>query len=422
MGFIALYLKYKMRLGLYFWAAILPFLFACSQVMTVTVCNPADVDRETEMVEIALDKVTTVLGLQDDETFIVRSSGQEVPYQITYDGKVIFPVKLIAGATESFQITKGTPSEVTQQVRGDHYPRRVDDICWENDLIGFRVYGFKEDNPSGYDIFVKRNTDLPAIPEMYRRAFDPELKKTLKKLKKTDKDSAARFNCDHISFHVDHGFGADCYGVGPTLGAGTNALLDGDKIVYPFCYDSFRILDNGPLRFTIELVFRPFKYGEHENVIETRVITLDLGTYFNRTSVSYANLDSTAPIVTGIVLQDKDGKAVGDPSKGYIAYPAPTINYDKQREVDNGTIFVGHVYPEELAKTDLVYFSEQESKQRGDTKGHVLAYSQYDPKTPFVYYWGAGWNHSLMESYQQWTSLLEKFSAQLRNPINITIK
>lgn len=410
-----------MRYCSFILAVILPFLFSCSQVMTVTVTNPADLDRETEMVEISLDKVTSALGLEDGETFVVRSSGQAVPYQVTYDGKVIFPVTLKAGASESYKITEGTPDQVTEQVRGDHYPRRVDDICWENDLIGFRVYGFKEDKPSGYDIFVKRNTVLPAIPEMYRRAFDPQLKKVHKQLKKTDKDSADRFNCDHISFHVDHGFGADCYGVGPTLGAGTNALVDEGTIVYPYCYDSFRILDNGPLRFTIELTFRPFKYGESENVVETRVISLDLGSYFNRTIVQYANLDKSAPIVTGIVLQDKDGKAVGNASEGYIAYPAPTINYDKQREVDNGTIYVGHVYPGQLDKAEIVYFSDEESKNRGNAKGHVLASSNYDPKVPFVYYWGAGWNHSQMKSYEQWTALLEKFSAQLRNPINITV-
>jgi hypothetical protein len=410
-----------MRYCSFILAAILPFLFSCSQVLTVTVTNPADLDRETEMVEISLDKVTSALGLEDGETFVVRSSGQAVPYQVTYDGKVIFPVTLKAGASESYKITEGTPDQVTEQVRGDHYPRRVDDICWENDLIGFRVYGFKEDKPSGYDIFVKRNTELPAIPEMYRRAFDPQLKKVHKQLKKADKDSADRFNCDHISFHVDHGFGADCYGVGPTLGAGTNALVDEGTIVYPYCYDSFRILDNGPLRFTIELTFRPFKYGESENVVETRVISLDLGSYFNRTIVQYANLDKPAPIVTGIVLQDKDGKAVGNASEGYIAYPAPTINYDKQREVDNGTIYVGHVYPGQLDKAEIVYFSDEESKNRGNAKGHVLASSNYDPKAPFVYYWGAGWNHSQMKSYEQWTALLEKFSAQLRNPINITV-
>ena len=193
--------------------------------MTVVVSNPSGIDRNTEMVELAHDAVVSRLSLGEDESFRIEDSkGSEVPYQVTHDGLVIFPATLRTGESQSFKITEGRPSEVTVRVCGDHYPKRVDDICWENELIGFRAYGFKEDKASGYDIFVKRNTDLPAIPEMYRRSFDPELKKVHKELKKTDKDSAARFLCDHISFHVDHGFGADCYGVGPTLGAGTAAL------------------------------------------------------------------------------------------------------------------------------------------------------------------------------------------------------
>ena len=192
--------------------------------------------------------------------------------------------------------------------------------------------------------------------------------------------------------------------------------------MYPYCYESFRVLDNGPLRFSLELVFRPFSVGENKNVVETRVITLDLGSHFNRTAVTYANLKNTSPIVSGIVLQDKDGKSVGDASKGYISYPAPTINYDKQRTVDNGTIFVGNVYPHELHKTDIVYFSDQESsKERGNSKGHILAYSEYTPGSELVYDWGAGWNHSDMKSYEDWKECLERFSAQLRKPMIVTI-
>lgn len=412
------------RYNLIFFLTLLSIIsVSCTREMTVVVSNPAGIDRNTEMVELAHDAVVSRLSLVEDESFRIEDGkGSEVPYQVTHDGLVIFPVTLRTGESQSFKITEGRPSEVTVRVCGDHYPKRVDDICWENELIGFRAYGFKEDKASGYDIFVKRNTDLPAIPEMYRRSFDPELKKVHKELKKTDKDSAARFLCDHISFHVDHGFGADCYGVGPTLGAGTAALLDGERIVYPYCYDSFEILDDGPLRFTIRMTFRPFDIGASKNVVETRVITLDLGSYLNRTSLSFANLDKTCPIVSGIVLQDMDGKEFGDASKGYISYPAPTINYDKQREVDNGTIFVGSIFPCGAAKTETVYFSEEESKSRGGSKGHVLAYSEYDPKSPFVYYWGAGWDHSQMKSYEDWKSYLDVFSTQLRNPIKVTIQ
>ena len=410
-----------MKRGIILFAAAIQFILSgCGDILTVTVTNPLDADRQPELVEIPVTDVYARLGLDSDDTFVVTLDKAEVPYQITYDGNVVFPATLLAGQTQTFTLRKGKPAEVVTKVNGDHYPDRVDDICWENDLVGYRVYGYKEDKASGYDIFTKRNTDLLVIPEMYRKALDPEMKKRQQEIEKEfGKDSAVRFNNELMSFHVDHGYGADFYAVGPTLGAGTSALLDGGDIVYPFCYDNYEILDNGPLRFTIRLTFRPFNIGKSENVVETRVISLDLGSHFNKTTVSFEGLDTPTPIVTGMVFQDKEGKAVGDASKGYIAYPAPTMNFESYKDVDNGTVVLGHVFPIELESTGLRYFSEKESKERGGSKGHMLAHSTYDPAKPFVYYWGFGWNFWDIQSYEEWLAHVEAFSSQLRNPITV---
>ncbi len=399
-------------------AAAQLLLYGCNDVVTIEVCNPLDSNRLPELVEVNLTQVQEWLEI-DNEDFTIRRDSNELPYQITHDGKVVFPVELEALETARFHISKGTPEKVITKVRGDHYPQRVDDICWENDKVGFRVYGFKEDNPSGYDIFTKKNTDLPVIPEMYRKAMDPHLKSLREQIRKTDSDSAERFNIAHMSFHVDHGYGADFYAVGHTLGAGTSALLDGDEIVYPFCYDTFEILDNGPLRFTLRLTFRPFKIGNCDEVVETRVISLDLGSHFNKTTVTFDNLDRPVPVVTGIVVQDKDGKAVGNAEKGYITYPAPTMNFDKFKDVDNGTIYIGNVFPYALDDASLKYFPEQELEKRGGAKGHILARSTYTPDKPFSYYWGFGWDGSDMPSYKEWLDHVEAFSTQLRTPVII---
>ena len=240
----------------------------------IHVSNPTKSDRLVEMVEVSLKDIQNKADLNSGDQFVISDGEKEVGYQITYDGKVIFPVSLTAGQEVVYTVSKGTPAEVVTKVCGAHYPKRVDDIAWENDLAGFRVYGYKEDSASGYDIFTKRDTDLPVIPEMYRLALDPKMKKIEKQIRKVNKDSADRYKWDKMSFHVDHGYGADVYGVGPTLGAGVAALVDNGNIIYPFCYESFEILDNGPLRFTLKLKFRPFKAGNSENVVETRIITL----------------------------------------------------------------------------------------------------------------------------------------------------
>ncbi len=396
------------------------FAFSCTSTLYVEVENPTDQDRLPEIIEIPADEIRSHLGITSEDTFVITVDNTEVPYQITNEGITIFPATLAGHKKLTYEIKSGVPSEMTTKACGSHYPDRADDIAWENDLVGFRVYGYKEDVASGYDLFTKRATDLPVIPEMYRKVFDPELNEKLNALMKENKDSADRFNCDHISFHVDHGYGADCYAVGPTLGAGIAALLDGETIKYPYCYDTFEILENGPIRFSIKLTFRPFSIGEHENVVETRVITLDVGSHFNKTEITYTNLSQPTPLVSGIVIQDNDEKAVTDIDLGYIAYPAPTINYDKQKDVDNGTIFQGSIFPKQLDEARIVYFSEEEI--RGTAEGHVLAFSEYDPEEPFVYYWGFGWNHSDIPSYEEWITHVEQYAAQLRTPIKVTLK
>ena len=185
-----------MKRGIILIAAAIQFILSgCGDILTVTVSNPLEVDRQTELVEIPLTEVYAALGVADNDKFVVRNGKEEVQYQLTHDGKVVFPVTLSANQTQTFTLRKGTPVEFTSKVRGDHYPNRIDDICWENDLVGFRVYGYKEDKASGYDIFTKRNTDLPVIPEMYRKALDPEMKKRQKEIGKEfgrDGDGASR--------------------------------------------------------------------------------------------------------------------------------------------------------------------------------------------------------------------------------------
>jgi hypothetical protein len=98
------------------------------------------------------------------------------------------------------------------------------------------------------------------------------------------------------------------------------------------------------------------------------------------------------------------------------------MNFDKHQDVDNGIIFVASVFPEALTKAETVYFPDEESKARNNSTGHVLAYSEYESGKPFEYYWGAAWDHSNVKSYQEWISIVEKFSAQLRTPLIVKMK
>ena len=409
-------------------ASILLLAGCCNCVYIVTVSNPLNADRHPEMVELCMQDVASALSLAEGETFVVRDrKGNEIPHQVTYDGKLIFQVQMKANGIESFRITKGQPSDYENLVFGKQYPERVDDFVWENDLVGFRAYGpglqAKGERGFGYDIFTKRNTTQPVLEMFYELALGERTKSIHKELLAVDRQKANDYKIDSMTFHVDHGYGMDAYAVGPTLGAGVTALIDKD-IIYPWCYKEYEILDNGPLRFSFRLTFNPFTVGDDTNVIETRIITLDVGSHMNHTSVRYDNLSESKDIVAGIVLRDKDGKEVADIDKGYIAYPAPSMNFDTRNpDLDNGTHFMGHVYPEDMREIKTVYHSEKEMKEeRGGAPGHLLAYSEYEPGEEFKYYWGFGWSHSEMRTYEQWIKYLETFSDMVRNPLCVTVK
>ena len=374
----------------------------CNCVYTVTVTNPTDADRHPEMVELNLKD----LGLEKGETFIVKDqSGVEVPYQITYDGKLIFQVAMKAGQELTYKVCKGTPSEYENLVFGKHYAEKDDDFAWENDKVGFRVYGHKLDVASGYDLFCKRGTNLPILEKLYaNEVYSSEAWKRYYELEAVSAEEAFRFKMDTLSFHVDRGYGMDVYAVGPTLGAGIAALIDNEVISYPYCYETYEVLDEGPLRFTVKFTFRPIACGEDKEVLETRVITLDAGSHLNRTSVSYANLTSPKEIVAGIILREDGGQWAADAEKGYISYPAPTQNHDTRKVVDNGIIYVGHAYPADV-------------KVAHESHGHILTRSDYVPGSEFVYYWGFGWNHSDVLSHEQWNEYLETFAQQVRTPL-----
>lgn len=397
------------------------FCFACndSRTVTVTVTNPLAMERSNEMVEVSMETVTDRLGLADTAQIVVlNADGQQVPYQITYDGKVIFPAAIAAGGTATYTIQTGTPEAFDVKACGRCYPERMDDMAWENDLVAFRAYGpalqAKGERGFGYDLFTKYNTTEPMLEAMYAKELDKETLAKIAELKKTDPKAAAELSRER-SYHIDHGYGMDCYAVGPTLGAGVAALMVNDTIIYPWCYKNQEILDNGPLRFTVKLEFTPLTVKGDSTVVETRLITLDAGSHLNKTAVSYSNLKETLPIVAGIVLHEPDGAVVADAANGYITYVDPTTG------PDNGKIFMGVAVPAVVKDAKTVLFSEKEKKECNNADGHVLAVSDYEPGSEYIYYWGFAWDKADIKTADAWNRYMADFAQKVRNPLTVKV-
>lgn len=355
---------------------------ACSGQHTIEVGNPSALDRR-EIAALDLAELRDACG--DGEFRIVTPDGAEVPYQLTFDGKVVFPVEVAAGATTAYSVVKGTPAAADTITCGAFYPERKDDLAWENDLAAYRAYGpalqSSGEQAYGYDIWTK-SVSHPVVRQRYIEAF------TLDK-----------------NFHEDHGDGMDAYTVGPTLGGGTAALIDSaGNIVYPWCFSSYEILDNGPLRFSARL---GYPSGE------TRLITLDAGEFLNRTEVCFPGAPHST-IAPGIVIhrQNPDGYVLS-PEDGYMAYADLTDNASG----GNGVIYIGVVTPEVDSMTSAIL-----AEPAGDAIGHILAKKAYHPGDCYIYYWGSGWSKGAMPDWLTWRQYLADFHTRVTHPLTVTIK
>ena len=400
---------------------LLALLAACgpkqSTDFTVTVTNDLSFDR-AEMVEVPISEVAKKVQLIDEEQYIVLDAeGNQVAYQITYDDNLLFPVNVKAGDKAVYTVAVGEPIEAEPLVYGRHYPERVDDIAWENDRTAYRAYGpalqAKGERAFGYDAWVKRVPGL-VVEQRYANELNPDTQAEIARLRKERKHDEANELYHSVSYHVDHGNGLDCYKVGPTLGCGTAALMQGDAILYPYCWKEYEILENGPLRFTVKLTYNPLVVGK-DSVVETRIISLAQGSQLNKTVVSYAGLSKAAPVATGLVIHPENPTAyVLEGDKGYIAYADLTDNVNN----GNGIIYVGAVMPEKVTEAKAQMFADKEAKERG-ASGHVLAISNYKPDTEYSYYWGSGWSKYGFDSMEAWTTYLDRYAQSVRKPLNI---
>lgn len=402
-------------------------LAGCHSGLYVEVGNPTEQDRYPEVVELSLQD----LGFSEEETFVVNNeSGKEVPYQISADGNVLLLTEgLKAGQSVEYTFVKGIPTHVQTLSCGREYADKhgvPQDVAWENDKVGFRLYSY-ETSPkaAGYDLFVKRGTSLPVLEDFYAKNIDnsPAWDKYYELIEVEGKEAALKYKRDSLSFHIDRGYGLDCYQVGPTLGAGVASLIDEGEILYQSGYESFEIIENGPLRFKTMFTFAPREIGKDSSVIETRIVTLDAGSQLNHTSVHYkfVTLDdkgvevssdlSDCEILTGIALREKGGEYFQ--TENYISYASPTqVLVDEWIEMrngdENGTIYVGHVFPSHV-RTDV-------------RESHVVAISEYDSEAGFEYYWGFGWDRAGIQTHQQWNDYLETFAQQIQSPLTIIMK
>ena len=427
------------------------------QQATIVVSNPTSTPR-TELISLSMSDVKAKLGNatpKKGEAYIVKNKrGQQIGSQITHDDLLLIDASVRPHGSATYYVSIGKPYKQKVWTTGALYKIRKDDIAWENDRCAYRVYGpalqKTGERSFGTDIWVK-NTPDTVVYERYIKDMNGNIKgdkidakvKALQKQEKNqesqaknekNKTKAAKLEAQQktiqahrkslqaesretdilTSFHLDHGNGLDPYRVGATLGLGAPSLMVGKNQVLPYCYKDYRILDNGPLRFTVELTYNPSTVGDMQNVVEHRIISLDKGSNFNKMTVWYDGLTTPTDFATGFPIHEEDTETKTF-AKDYVSYADPTDNI----EVNNSQVYVGVLFPEGI---DHTYYQLFDKKHDGAT-GHALGLKRgLKNGEKYSYYFGAAWSKYDVRSYAEWQIRIKDYLDALKNPLQVEIK
>ncbi|MEG1544290.1 MAG: DUF4861 family protein [Tannerellaceae bacterium] len=351
----------------------------------ISISNPSDRDRTEEVIEIPWTVLAPKLAeISKDSLVITNADGLAVPYQWISGAEantptLLIPVSVQAHKTVVYNLSSGTPLCFEPKVYGRFVPERKDDFTWENNRVAFRAYGpaleATGEISNGIDLWVKK-TEALVIDKWYAG----------------DLSGTA-------SYHEDHGEGMDFYKVGRTLGVGALAPFVKDSLWLGNNYTAYEVLDAGPLRFTVRLSYAPFLV-DSQMVTETRIITLDAGSYLNRITEQFEMEADSMQVAAGIVLRPEAGSAIFHSTfEGYAAYAEPPVE-------GKGTLYTAVVSPSAF----------RETKTQGK---HLLSINSYHKGQPYIYYAGGSWNQSGFATPDSWCNYVSSFARNLREPFVI---
>ena len=378
-------------------------LIACSSdvVKTIQLSNPTDDVREGEMVEVC----AKALGLTADADFetlgLYDEAGNLIPYQVMHYGQpdvqsIVFQATLQPQSEVAYTLRKSTPLKTSTQVSARFVPERKDDFAWENDIAAYRMYGpaLAPENPSnGIDLWLKK-TDLLIVDTFYYREH------TL-----------------GLPYHVDYGKGLDCYKVGHTAGCGgVFPVMNGLPQIGNH-YDSWQVIDEGPLRVVFCLTYNDYFANGQAPVVETFTVTCDAHQPLCRAQVMFAPADSTSPLFdeigAGIFLHTAtanpeigvDGQMQIGESTGYLAYAENAVS---DAGLASGRNYAAVVLPG--------------MKEHATADGMLYGKADYEMGETYTYYFGGGWSEWKYPTDADWFEAIAKNARSIAAPIAYTIQ
>ena len=173
-------------------------------------------------------------------------------------------------------------------------PARGVDVSWENDRIGFRVYGgptIRNKVRSGVDVWAK-SVEYPMLDKWYSLG--------------TGKD-----------YHTDYGEGCDFYHMEKLLGCGGLAIWIDGKPYSSESYDSYTITKNQADKIEFELVYNTWNVPELK-IEEHKKVEMGMGTnLFKVTSTLVSDKNQDLTVAIGLTTYGKQ-EILKDKKRGFL--------------------------------------------------------------------------------------------------------
>lgn len=253
-----------------------------------------------------------------------------------------------------------------------YMPEANGNILWENDRIGFRVYGppVKDRVSSGIDIWTK-SVEYPITNKWYD------------------------LNNQGQEYHIDRGEGCDFFHVGFTRGNGGTAIWYNNKPFISAPYTTHKILKNTEEEIAFELNFDSWDVAGIK-VSEKKVISLKMGTNIFKV-VSTFQTESKAPLTVGIgIAYAKNPEIIADAKKGSLTIWESYL--PQNGELGTSTM---------VNPTDFKAFTAYEKEK------FVLV--NVKAGKPITYYVGAGWSKApQFKTKQDWIDYLNSEVLKLK--------
>ncbi len=376
----------------------------------ITVTHDLSAARPAETIAVPWSEIAQALpGAEIQHLAVKDQAGYSLPYQVTHRssvgyatqgteehyGELVFQHDFAAGeksAVFTVEKTVNVAPVFPAQVFARYVPERLDDFAWENDRIAHRTYGPALEAPaepgsdkevliaSGLDVWCKR-VRYPIIDRWYNIG----------------------------RYHDDAGEGMDQYHVGASRGCGGTGVWDGKQLYVSRNYQTWKVLDNGPIRAIFELTYESWS-ANGVIVSEVKRFTIDAGRNLDQIDSTFTVVGSAKTMVVGIGLNKEPVDA--DQAVSAVLTPTAAAGSLTQwfEQKTNGSIGTAIVVP----GAPFQGYAEDARNQ--------LVLAKAISGEPLRYYVGAAWSKAGdFSNMQEWNAYVAAWAARLHAPLMITL-